>query len=203
MTAKLPTIAKILAVRDTRDRVEIDDRWVPVPGSGQLRPCDRCGREHEIHVDVELSDGRRANIGSGCAKGESMEVQGRIKSAVSAAKTRSKLRAELAIAKEEYAAASAARDAVEKLPAPQPRLVEEIADPRGTRQIWGMDDATVWVLPGRTFDAERRQALLNSWRGDHYRERGFQLPPYSYKQRVEELTDRLAKIEKKLAAMMF
>jgi len=29
------------------------------------------------------------------------------------------------------------------------------------------------------------------------------LPPYHYKQRVEDLTDRLAKIERKLGAMMF
>jgi hypothetical protein len=101
VTSKPPTISHILAVRDTRDRIEVGDRFVPVPGSGQLRPCDRCGREHEIHVDVELSDGSRANIGSGCAKGESMEVRGRLKSAVSAAKTRSKLRAELAVAREE------------------------------------------------------------------------------------------------------
>jgi hypothetical protein len=61
-------IARILGVSDTRDRIEVGDRWVAVPGTGDLRPCDRCCREHEIHVDVELSDGRRVNIGSGCAK---------------------------------------------------------------------------------------------------------------------------------------
>ena len=199
----IPTIARIIDVRDTRDRIEVGDRFVPVPGSGHLRPCDRCCREHEIHVDVELSDGTRANIGSGCAKGESMEVQGRLKSAVSAAKTRSRLRAELAVARDEHARALAAWREVEALSAPTPRLVEEIPDVRGTRQIWGMDDAHVWVLPGRTFDAERRQALLNSWRDDRYRERGFTLPPYSHKQRVDDLADRLAKIERKIAALTF
>jgi hypothetical protein len=209
VTSKLPTIpttariARILDVRDTRDRIEVDDRWVPVPGSGDLRPCDRCCREHEIHVDVELSDGQRANIGSGCAKGESMEVKARLKSAVSAAKTRSKLRAELALARDEHARAAQAWHAVEALHAPSPELVEEVPSPHGVRQEWGMGDASVWVLPGSRFDAERRQALLSSWRSNRYRERGFALPPYSSKQRAEDLADRLAKIERKLAGMLF
>ena len=199
----LPTIARILDVRDTRDRIEIDDRWVPVPGSGDLRPCDRCCREHEIHVDVELSNGQRANIGSGCAKGESMEVQSRLKSAVSAAKTRSKLRAELAVAKDEHARALEAWREVEALQPPPAELREEVPDPRGTRQEWGMGDAQVWVLPGSSFGTERRQALLSGWRSKRYRERGFASSPYSYKQKVDDLTDRLAKIERKLAAMIF
>lgn len=190
-------------MRDTRDRIEIDDRWVPVPGSGDLRPCDRCCREHEIHVDVELSDGRRANIGSGCAKGETIEVQSRLKSAVSAAKTRSKLGAELAIVRDDLARAEKAWREVEGLQPPSAELVEEISDPRGARQIWSMGDANVWVLPGSKFDAERRQSLLNSWRRNRYKERGFDLPPYSYKQKAEDLADRIAKIERKLAAMMF
>ena len=206
MTTKLPTlptIARILDVRDTRDRIEIDDRLVPVPGSGDLRPCDRCCREHEIHVDVELSDGRRANIGSGCAKGESMDVKSRLKSAVSAAKTRSRLRAELALARDEHTRAAQAWREVEKLHPPPAELREEVADPRGTRQEWGMGDAHVWVLPGSSFGAERRGALLSGWRSNRYRERGFSLPPYYYQQRVEDFADRLAKIERKLGALMF
>ncbi len=198
-------IARILNVRDTRDRIEVGDRWVPVPGSGDLRPCDRCCREHEIHVDVELSDGRRANIGSGCAKGESMEVQARLKSAVSAAKTRSKLRAELEILQGDRARAAQAWREVEELQAPSPELLEEVPVPQGTRQIWGMGDAQVWTVPGsnRGFDEERRQALLSSWRGNRYRERGFNQPPYSYKKREEDLADRLVKIELKLSGMLF
>lgn len=202
-TPTFPTIARILDVRDTRDRIEVGDRLVPVPGSGDLRPCDRCCRDHEIHVDVELSDGRRANIGSGCAKGESMEVQSRLKSAVSAAKTRSKLRGELSVAQDEHARASQAWRDVEALQAPPIELREERPDPHGVRQVWGMGDAYVWTLGGRSFDAERRQALLRSWQNERYRERGFGLPPYSYKQRVKDLADRLKKTERKLAALLF
>jgi hypothetical protein len=200
-------IARILNVRDTRDRIEVGDRWVPVPGSGDLRPCDRCCREHEIHVDVELSDGRRANVGSGCAKGESMEVQSRLKSAVSAAKTRSKLAAELAVARDDLARSEKAWREVETLSPPSAELREEIPDDygRGVRQVWGMGDAVVWTTPGSRegFSAERRQTLLNSWRIKRYEERGFKSRSYSYKQQVDDLADRLAKIERKLAAMLF
>lgn len=202
-TTAPPTIARILNVRDTRDRIEVGDRLVPVPGSGDPRPCDRCCREHEIHVDVELSDGRLANIGSGCARGESMEVQSRLKSAVSAAKTRSRLRAELAVALDEHARSLAAWREIEGLQPPPVELLEEVSHPRGARQIWGMGDASVWVLPGSKFDTERRDALLNAWRSGRYKERGFESHPHSYRSRVNDLTDRLAKIERKLAAMMF
>lgn len=44
---------------------------------------------------------------------------------------------------------------------------------------------------------------LPFWRGNRYRERGFELPPYNYKRRVEDLADRLAKIKRKLGAMLF
>jgi hypothetical protein len=204
VASKLPTIARILAVRDTRDVIEVGDRLVPVPGSGVLRPCDRCGREHEIHVDVELSDGRQANIGSGCAKGESMEVQSRLKSAVSAAKTRSKLRAELALARAQLARTDQGWREVQALRPPEPILIEETPEARGVRQVWGMDDAVVWTLPGQPFDAERRQALLSGWRSKRYEERGFgRSTPHSDRQHVADLEDRLAKIERKLSAMMF
>jgi hypothetical protein len=66
-----------------------------------------------------------------------------------------------------------------------------------------MGDSHVWVLPGSSFGTERRQALLSGWRSKRYRERGFELSPYSYKQKVDDLTDRLQKIERKLGAMMF
>jgi hypothetical protein len=92
---------------------------------------------------------------------------------------------------------------VEELRAPLPELLEAIPDSHGMRQVWGMGDVNVWTLGGRGLDAERRQALLNSWRNRRYAERGFKLQPYSYKQRVEDLTSRLKKIEGKLSTLMF
>lgn len=198
MAGAAPKIVRIIAVRDTRDRIEVGDRWVPVPGSGQARPCDRCGREHEIHVDVELSDGSRSTIGQGCARGESMEIQARIKSAISAAKTRAKLAAELAVASEEHKRADAAYKAVQAMTPPKAALLEEIPDRHGVRQIWSMGDANVWTLAGRPFDDERKRALVSSWQGNRYRERGFDLPPYWYAEREADLKKRLATIQRKL-----
>lgn len=206
MTDAEPKIVRIVDVRDTRDRIEVGDRWVPVPGTGQMRPCDRCGKTHEIHVDVELSNGKRANIGSGCAKGESMDVQSRIKSAVSGVKTRSRIVAEFAKATAELREATEARAEVDKLKPPEPRMTEDL--PRTTtyaepRQVWHMGDANVWCWH-RGFDAERRQALLNGWRNNRYRERTkLPMDPFYYKRIVEDLRERLAKQDKKIKALLF
>ena len=60
--------AKILDVVDTRTYEEgPDDRWHPVPGSGTVNQCDRCGKNHEVHVLVEDQDGREHVVGTNCA----------------------------------------------------------------------------------------------------------------------------------------
>src|SRR6202043_2401146 len=110
---------------------------------------------------------------------------------------------ELAVDREKYAGATKAWREAEALTAPPPVLLEEISEARGTRQIWGMGDSVVWTLAGHPFDAERQQALLSGWRRKRYLDLGFELPPYSYKMRIDAVTDRLAKIERKLAALMF
>ena len=111
--------------------------------------------------------------------------------------------AELAIAKDSHTRALAAWKEVEALQPPPAELEEEFESEYGRRprQVWRMGGARVWTFG--EFDAERRQALLNSWCSDRYKERGFTLPPYSYKQKVDDLVDRLAKIERKLATLMF
>jgi hypothetical protein len=88
-------ITRVLRVVDSRECEECGDRWVPVPGTGVQRKCDRCGRLHEVHAYVQLEDGSVAIVGTGCMRGESLEVQGRMKSAASAAKTIARLKAEL------------------------------------------------------------------------------------------------------------
>lgn len=80
-------ITKILAVVDTREYMEDGDRWVAIPGSGLENECERCGRLHEVHATVELADGTTAVVGTGCMKGESMEVQAALKAGASAAKS--------------------------------------------------------------------------------------------------------------------
>lgn len=63
---------KILSIVDSREKVEVPDgrgdtRIVGVPGTGNRRPCDTCGKLHEIHVTVDTGNGLRV-VGLGCAK---------------------------------------------------------------------------------------------------------------------------------------
>lgn len=55
-------IKKIIEVVDTREYETMEgrlgrDRSVPIPGSGEINVCCRCGKEHEVHVHVEFEDG--------------------------------------------------------------------------------------------------------------------------------------------------
>jgi uncharacterized protein (DUF2164 family) len=63
----------------------------------------------------------------------------------------------------------------------------------------------VWTVPDSSqgFDAERWQALISAWRGNRYRERGFEQAPYSCEHRAKDLADRISKIESKLGSLMF
>lgn len=95
-------IVKVLKVLDTRNYEEVEpDIWKPIPGTGIENECQRCGRMHEVHAYVQLRDGRTAVIGTGCCKQESMDVQTRIKSAMSAAMTASRLQRQLDKAEKE------------------------------------------------------------------------------------------------------
>ena len=63
---------KVVEIRDTREKMEVDDgngdtRMVGIPGTGIRRPCDACGKVHEIHVHVQDGD-KPLVVGLGCAK---------------------------------------------------------------------------------------------------------------------------------------
>lgn len=118
----------------------------------------------------------------------------RIKSAVSAAKTRSRLAAELVAMRARRAAYLAIAAEVEALPLPEPRFVGDV----GTRQTeWAMGDVSVWSFDG--LSAERRNALASSWRAARIRERG--APSQVYAHQLEDLERRLAKIDAKIASL--
>lgn len=203
-TLPRPAIVRILAVRDTRDWVEDGDRWVALPGTGAPRPCDRCGRDHEVHVDVELADGSTALIGQGCARGDSMEVA--VRASVSAEKTRARLARELDVAYARRRTAQVAWAAVEELPLPEAVLVEERPDEHGRAplQIYGMGSAAVYCREG--FTQERRRCLVDAWRRDRYAERadvprgrgGYPELPHSFDATIADLSRRLEKIQRKL-----
>ena len=63
---------KILSVVDSREKMEVPDgkgdtRMIGIPGTGNRRPCDTCGKIHEIHVTIDIGNGLRV-VGLGCAK---------------------------------------------------------------------------------------------------------------------------------------
>ena len=197
------TIVRILAVRDTRQSEEIGDRFVKIPGSGNIRSCDRCGKDHEIHVDVELSNGKTAVIGQGCAKTESLDVQARIKSAVSGAKTHARLAAELAAARKALASAESAWDAAQALALPgEPTIAEERPGSGGITRIWELGDASVWCMNGRPFDEERRRSLVESWRNNRYRQAGQSRDPWMHRNDVCDLEQRLDRAARKLQILI-
>ncbi len=120
----MSAIIRVIAVRDSRQFEEIGERWVPIPGSGQSRQCDRCQRDHEIHVEVALSDNTTAVIGQGCARGDSMEAS--VRRAVTSEITRARITAELLIATTRLNAAILVQSEVYRLPLPPVCLIEEL-----------------------------------------------------------------------------
>jgi len=115
-----PAITKVLSVTDTRQYEEISDRWVAIPGTGEANECARCGRLHEVHAVVALSDGTTATVGTGCMSATDMDatVAAALKSATSAAKTVARLRAQLASLQARREQHRAAIHAAQALPFP-------------------------------------------------------------------------------------
>lgn len=110
-------IKRIVEVTDTRQWKEgADDKFHPIPGSGTTNQCERCGRNHEIHARVELTDGSVATVGTGCMKADAFDKK--LRSAATTAKTIARLHAELAAAVAHEAARAVAREAAAALYAP-------------------------------------------------------------------------------------
>lgn len=57
------TVEKVV---DTRDLIEVGERFVRVPGSGEQNICDRCGAKHEIHATITDSTGGSFVVGVSC-----------------------------------------------------------------------------------------------------------------------------------------
>ena len=108
---------KILRVVDTREYEEIaDGKWAAIPGSGNARECDRCGRLHEVHAYVETDDGTTMIVGTGCM-GLGPEVARKL---ASKAGTIAKLTAEREHVADLLTAREAARQEAAKLTPPEP-----------------------------------------------------------------------------------
>ena len=93
----MTAIARLVKIVDTRRWERGLKGMQPVPGSGTLNVCARCGMGHEVHAYVELADGRTVVMGDTCATREADHLGAAIKTAkahtLSLAKARAKLAA--------------------------------------------------------------------------------------------------------------
>lgn len=86
---------KILNIKDTRDYEEgPNDRWIAIAGSGILNQCERCNKDHEVHVTVQDGD-KVFMVGTGCATKEDMITSKQAKAGNSTAKTIAKWQAQI------------------------------------------------------------------------------------------------------------
>lgn len=194
------TIIRIVEVVDTRQYEEVGDRWVPIPGSGNIRECSRCKREHEIHATVELSDGTTDVVGTGCASRDAMDLAPQFRSGESRAKRVAALRAEVAGLERFVAEYRAACAAVDALSVPEVTVVE--APPRAADggPLWFVHcgDATVCAHDVRPYYLpERLQCARGAWRrlrlealGITYKHHGAVNALADVRKRLAKLTER-------------
>jgi hypothetical protein len=183
------TTTTILQVVDTREYEEQGDRWVPVPGSGNARDCDRCGRRHEVHAHVRYPDGSEAIVGTGCM-GLGADVGRR---AASHAGTIARLGAQLRRAEAgllEATELAAWGDA--QVPPP---IVA--GDWNGHAALYCGAEWTLTQHARTPTDmAERRETVVRHWRSARMQEHaGGRLTraPYLWSQEIAELQRRLAR----------
>lgn len=184
-------IARIIKVVDTREYVELGDRFVPVPGSGDSHDCDRCGTPHEVHAHVQLEDGTSRIVGTSCMGKEWARA---IRSATGRAQRAAALQAELVLWRARLEQATVIETEVATLAPPTPVQGESKEHHRGEIRVWHMGDASVWVLPGCRFDDERRRALVEEWRRLEREARGCRHTASSCRQHVAELECRVARL---------
>lgn len=190
-------IVRIISVTDTRQYVEQGDRWVPVPGSGDVSICERCTREHEVHALVELASGKSAIVGTTCARAGTM-VNKRLRAAASAAKRLRQLGAEREALQKRLVEVltidaevnALALPPLETAPAPLAAMPERVA-------LWHGDGGPCYAMHGAIND-ERRQCAEANWRRQRAVERGrgaFE-DASSIKAHIEDLDDKIARTEK-------
>lgn len=144
-------------VVDTRDYVEQDDRLVAVPGSGDLRDCDRCGRPHEVHAYVTDSTGRPGVVGTGCVEATDQPAVRRL---AAAARTAARKAAAYRLAEQAAEELATARRSSLFTHPFDPAAIERTAE--AGRHFWTHDDAQVRGTVHHD-DAERVACLQDVW----------------------------------------
>lgn len=200
-------IVGIVSIVDTRQYEERGDRWVPIPGSGEISQCDRCGRDHEVHATVELADGGCAVVGTGCMNGASLELEKAVKSGTSTAKTLARNRAILARELEKIEAARAIIAEVDALEVPavtfttqQNRTVgRNHPDGEWTEtRIAHCAEHTAPRYNDWQTDEELAEFARGAWRLAQLRARGLNRSLYSLESDAEATRTLIARAERKL-----
>jgi hypothetical protein len=203
--AEKPYIVRIVEIHDTRERELIEtegghERSVPIPGSGVMRSCDRCQKDHEVHATVEISDGTTMVMGTGCAIQFSPDVKARVKSLESASKTLGRRAHELAEMQDKLTKRKKTNSEVSR------RMVEEHSDNnRWVFPAMRVSDNQKYAQPGTVWmeigDARR---LKLSWERDSEVERKLQWEwkhnrhvEYGWKE-TRDLEDKIAALEKQV-----
>ena len=204
-------IVRIVRVVDTRTYEEVaDDRWEPIPGSGDQNECARCGRMHEVHAHVALEDGTSAVVGTGCARGDDLVKAGAFASAASASKRVAKLRAQIANAEKQEAIYAEAAAKVDALTPPAPVWTKE------PNRCGPGEHHVITVGEGKAYShqqtelsprdrSEREDCARNGWRLARLKEflpEGFKFNPWggTYSG-IGKLKKDLVKAEKRLAEL--
>lgn len=189
-----PRIVRIVRITDTRSFVEEGDRWIAVPGTGLASNCYRCGREHEIHAEVELSDGSHVIVGTGCARGESAEVAHALRSGARDATRLASLTRQRAALQAELAAYDAERAIVNAAEVPAPTFYTE----NGVDRVRFGEAHGYWILPRHDREQRVSQARV-AYPGDLMRTRGFR-DRYVIATDLDSVTRKLRRLEAKLFA---
>jgi len=185
-------IIRIVSVVDTREYEEVSDgKFKPIPGSGSTATCSRCGRGHEVHATVELSDGTTTVVGTGCANKMDLSIETQMRAAETRAKTGRRLQAELTATQVKLEHWRELRTQILAMPLP------EIQDCYDYNQGLKMGDAKVSCQFARTPEDyhERRNALISQWRDRRFLEHG------SSASRGHILETTLDEIERRLARL--
>lgn len=215
---------RILRVEDTRDYVEQEgtfgDRIVRLPGTGSARACDRCGRQHEIHVTVETPSHVHYVVGLGCARVGHPEIDDNLKAQASAATTLAKLESQQQAIAARWDTYTRNLAKVRALTAPDHTVDEAVRFGKPSLRLTTADGLASWTIPPHflTFSADldeyrlrqardkvmadARDALEREWRDQVMRDRGFDPREYqALGSRRADVEERLGRARKKVAKL--
>jgi len=170
----MTTIVRVIKVVDTRKWTSGPGGTFPIPGTGTMNECRRCGARHEIHAHVELSDGTVAIMGDTCAAREASHLGAVVKDArsltLSIARARAKLAAIERLADEwrryeEMIRGEHGLRSYDRIP---PGLYYELRD--RTAEHFGAKGMARWYMPpsrGELAKAQKAVARLLEQAGGH------------------------------------